>query len=157
LIQFGGHEMAAGLSLRVEELEAFRNAFDAYCAEHLTFELRAPEIQIDAELALEQITPKFYRVLSQFEPCGPGNRHPLFLTKNLHTAYRPKLLKEQHLKFAVKDSEGRLFDVIGFGMPQYFELLKDERRAFSMVYSIDENIWNGQTSFQLRLRDLKSE
>ncbi len=157
LIQFGGHEMAAGLSMRVEQLDDFRRAFDNYCAETLDFELRTPAIQIDAELNLEHITPRFYNVLKQFEPCGPGNMHPLFLTRNVTPAYPAKLLKEQHLKFAVRDKEGRIFDVIGFSMAHYFEALKESGRSVSLVYSIDENEWNGKTTFQLRLRDLKIE
>ncbi|MFQ3608327.1 MAG: single-stranded-DNA-specific exonuclease RecJ [Chloroherpetonaceae bacterium] len=157
LIQFGGHEMAAGLSLHIEQLDEFRSAFDNHCAETLDFELRTPAIQIDAELNLEQITPRFYNVLKQFEPCGPGNMHPLFLTRNVTPAYPPKLLKEQHLKFAVRDKDGRIFDVIGFGMAHYFEALKESGRTVSLVYSIDENEWNGKTTFQLRLRDLKVE
>lgn len=157
LIQFGGHEMAAGLSMRIDQLEGFRSAFDAHCAETLDFDLRSPAIHIDSELKLEQITPRFYNVLKQFEPCGPGNRHPLFLTRNLALAYPPKLLKEQHLKFAVRDKEGRIFDVIGFGMAHYFEPLKERNRAVSLVYSIDENDWNGRINFQLRLRDLRAE
>ncbi|MFQ3597387.1 MAG: single-stranded-DNA-specific exonuclease RecJ [Chloroherpetonaceae bacterium] len=157
LIQFGGHEMAAGLSIHIEQLDEFRSAFDNHCAETLDFELRTPAIQIDAELNLEQITPRFYNVLKQFEPCGPGNMHPLFLTRNVTPAYPPKLLKEQHLKFAVRDKDGRIFDVIGFGMAHYFEALKESGRTVSLVYSIDENEWNGKTTFQLRLRDLKVE
>lgn len=157
LIQFGGHEMAAGLSIHIEQLDEFRSAFDTHCAEMLDFELRTPSIQIDAELNLEQITPRFYNVLKQFEPCGPRNMHPLFITRNLSVAYPPKLLKEQHLKFAVRDKEGRIFDVIGFGMAHCFESLKESGRSVSLVYSIDENEWNGKTMFQLRLRDLRVE
>jgi single-stranded-DNA-specific exonuclease len=157
LIQFGGHEMAAGLSMHIEQLDEFRAAFDAHCAEKLDFELRTPAIQIDAELKLEQITANFYNVLKQFEPCGPGNMHPLFLTRNLTLSVPPRLLKDQHLKFAVRDNDRRTFDVIGFNMAHYFESLKESGRSVSLVYSIDENEWNGKTTFQLRLRDLKVE
>jgi len=157
LIQFGGHEMAAGLSMHIEQLDEFRAAFDAHCAEKLDFELRTPAIQIDAELKLEQITANFYNVLKQFEPCGPGNMHPLFLTRNLTLSTPPRLLKDQHLKFAVRDNDRRTFDVIGFNMAHYLETLKEQGRTVSIVYSIDENDWNGTTTFQLRLRDLKVE
>lgn len=155
LIQFGGHEMAAGLSMHIEQLDEFRAAFDAHCAEKLDFELRTPAIQIDAELKLEQITANFYNVLKQFEPCGPGNRHPLFLTRNLTLAAPPKLMKDQHVRFTVRDTDRRTFDVIGFNMKHYFEALKEEGRTVSMVYSIDENDWN--KTLQLRVRDLKVE
>ncbi len=155
LIQFGGHEMAAGLSMRIEQLDEFRAAFDAHCAEKLDFELRTPSIQIDAELKLEQITANFYNVLKQFEPCGPGNRHPLFLTRNLTLAAPPKLMKDQHVRFTVRDTDRRTFDVIGFNMQHYFEALKEQGRTVSMVYSIDENDWN--RTLQLRVRDLKVE
>lgn len=157
LIQFGGHEMAAGLSLRVEKLEEFRAAFDRYCAEHLDIELRAPVLTIDAELRFEQITPNFYKVLKRFEPCGPGNMHPIFLTRHVRLASTPRAMKEKHVKFTVRDAQNRTFDVIGFGMAHHLEALSDPNNAFSLVYSVEENEWNGNSVIQLRLRDLKKE
>jgi len=83
--------------------------------------------------------------------------HPLFLTRNLTLSTPPRLLKDHHLRFTVRDEEKRTFDVIGFNMAHYFESLKESGRSVSLVYSIDENEWNGKTTFQLRLRDLKVE
>lgn len=157
LLQFGGHEMAAGLSMRIEQLDGFRAAFDKHCAENLDMELRAPALCIDAEMRLEQITPNFYKVLKRFEPCGPGNMHPIFLTRNVKPSSPPKLLKDKHVKFAVKDAQGRTFDVIGFDMSHHYEALRDPNKTFSLVYSVEENGWNGQSVIQLRLRDLKAE
>jgi single-stranded-DNA-specific exonuclease len=157
LIQFGGHEMAAGLSLKIENLEAFRTAFDKACAELLDYDMRVPQLRIDAEIELEQINDKFFSVLQQFEPCGPQNMHPLFLTRNLSLTYPPQLLKEQHLKFFVKDKQGRKFDAIGFNMLEQFEAIQKAKRPVSIVYSIDENEWNNQKSLQLRLRDAKPD
>ncbi len=156
VIEFGGHEMAAGLSIHVEQLDAFRSAFDAHCANKLTMELRTPVLQIDSELKLEQITPNFYNVLKQLEPCGPGNMHPIFLTRNLKLSSKPKL-KNQSLKFSVRDKSNRVFDVIGFNMAHYYELLTDLERNVSLVYSIEENPIGEKQTLQLRLRDLKVE
>ncbi len=155
LVQFGGHDMAAGLSLKIEQLEAFRSAFEKTCSDLMSYDMRIPELQIDAEIELEQINEKFFSVLQQFEPCGPKNMHPLFLTRGLKPLYPPQLLKEQHLKFFVQDKLGRRFDAIGFGMPDRFAAIQNTTRSVSIVYSIDENEWNNEKKLQLRLRDVK--
>ncbi|MDX2127949.1 MAG: single-stranded-DNA-specific exonuclease RecJ [Chloroherpetonaceae bacterium] len=162
LIQFGGHDFAAGLSLEIEKLDAFRNAFDAACDTLFPFEFRTPEIVIDAEVLLDMITPKFFQVLMQFEPYGPKNLKPVFLTKGVRPYQKPQLLKDLHLKMSFLDSSGRVFDAIGFNMPdQYKEisdgLEKNSKSTVQLVYSLEENEWNGQTKLQLRLRDARME
>jgi single-stranded-DNA-specific exonuclease len=156
LIQFGGHEAAAGLTMEIAKLDAFRSAFDKVCGEQLELDMRQPELAIDSSVTLEQITPKFVKVLNQFEPCGPKNLQPLFLTEKARVAYRPKILKEQHLKFSVRDENGRVFDCIGFGMAHHFETLSAKGVA-DIVYHIEENEWNGNVRTQLRLKDIRFE
>ncbi|MFN3386783.1 MAG: single-stranded-DNA-specific exonuclease RecJ [Candidatus Thermochlorobacter sp.] len=156
LIQFGGHAAAAGLSLSITSLENFRAAFEQVCAERLTFEQRIPEIRIDAELKLEQITPNFLKVLKRFEPCGPGNLHPVFLTRGLKQTCQARLLKEKHLKLNLATSQSQVYDAIGFNLHRYHDLVKDRSCTLDIVYSIEENTYNGNTTVQLRLRDLRA-
>lgn len=155
IVQFGGHAYAAGLTIEPKNLEVFREAFDAACAAQLTEDLRVPALKIDAELELEHLTPNFLSVMRQFAPFGPENWRPLFLTKGISMAFKPKLLKDQHLKFAVRKPDGELIDAIGFNMLQHFKALENGKAKVSLVYSVEENEWNGKTSLQLKLRDLK--
>lgn len=155
LIQFGGHEYAAGLTMNAGQLDNFRKAFDLACEKRFDMEKRMPEIRIDAELQLDEINPKFFNVLRQFAPFGPDNPRPVFLTSNVRLVAPPRLLKDQHLKFTVKDSTGRAFDAIGFNMADTYAALCKSNALVSIVYSLDENEWNGRTSIQLKLRDLE--
>jgi len=157
LLQFGGHEHAAGLTLDPSNLEAFRKAFDRAVEGQFSMEMRVPEIKVDAEVALEQITPKFYNVLDQFAPFGPKNSRPVFISRNVTLCSLPQLLKEKHLKFSVCDALGRRFEVVGFNMPDYFKPLQMPDKRISLVYSLTENVWNGRTTIQLRLKDLGFE
>lgn len=156
LIQFGGHAAAAGLSLSISSLENFRVAFEAACAERLTVEQRVPEIRIDAELAFEQITPNFLKTLKRFEPCGPGNHHPTFLTRGVRQTSSARLLKDKHLKLNLATPESRIYDAIGFNLHRYHPLAQDRNCPLDVVYTIEENVYNGATSVQLRLRDLRA-
>lgn len=155
--QFGGHAAAAGLSLNPRRLDDFRDAFDRACEERLPLEMRTPELFIDAELDLNVLTSNFLATLEQFAPHGPKSRQPLFITRGVLPAFKPQLLKEKHLKFAVKSKDGKLFDVIGFNMLHFYKLLESEKRPVSLVYSVEPNEWNGRVSIQLRLRDMKVE
>ncbi|NTW48335.1 MAG: single-stranded-DNA-specific exonuclease RecJ, partial [Chlorobiales bacterium] len=155
LTQFGGHEYAAGLTMKPGQLDDFRKAFDLACEKRFDMEQRMPEIRIDAELGLEEINPKFFNVLRQFAPFGPDNPRPVFMTSDVQLAQPPRLLKDQHLKFIVKDSAGRSFDAIGFNMADAYEALCKTSRPIRIVYSLDENEWNGRTAIQLKLRDLE--
>ncbi|KAK3582574.1 hypothetical protein CHS0354_024128 [Potamilus streckersoni] len=115
LIQFGGHEMAAGLTIEINQLENFRKKFDSVCNAMLDNEDRKASIYIDAEISLDDITPNFLKTLKRFEPCGPKNNHPVFLSKHAPVFTKPKLLKNEHLKFQVYSSTKKIFDVVGFG------------------------------------------
>ena len=156
LEQFGGHMYAAGLTLKEEQYPQFRQKFEAVVADTIHPDLLIPEISIDAEINLSDITPKFFRILKQFEPFGPGNMTPVFLTRNLIDSGFGKAIGkgEEHLKLYVKQEGAEGFGAIGFGLAAKKDLAC-KGDAFDAVYSIDENVWNGETTLQLRLRDIR--
>jgi len=155
LVQFGGHNQAAGITLRPENLAGFRKKFDGICAAMLPAERRQKELQIDSRLDIDDVSANFMNVLEQFTPYGYGNREPLFLSSGLSLAGKLRLLKEKHVKFSVRGGNGRLFDVIGFDRPDIYRALEaDPRVRFSMVYSLEKRSWTNREQWQIRLRDL---
>ena len=156
LEQFGGHMYAAGMTLLEENYLAFKNAFEKVVEETIHPDMLTPEISIDAEINLSDITPKLTRILKQFEPFGPQNMTPVFLTKNVKdTGYAQKLgADEEHLKLFVRQNNSEGMAAIGFGLGNKMELTTN-KKPFEAVYCIDENEWNGKTSVQLRLKDIK--
>ena len=159
LEQFGGHMYAAGLTLHEEKFQDFKNAFEEVVKNTIQDESLVPEILADAEINLSEITPKFIRILKQFEPFGPLNMTPVFLTRNLKdTGYGKKLgSSEEHLRLFVKQHEQEEgFAAIGFGCGKKLDIATN-KKAFQAVYCIDENEWNGNVSIQFRLKDIKEE
>ena len=156
LEQFGGHMYAAGMTLKEENYQNFKNAFEKVVSETIHPDLLTPEISIDAEINLTDIDERLVRLLNQFEPFGPQNMMPTFMTKNLKdTGYAKTLGKdEEHLKLFVKQSNSEGFGVIGFGLGNKLKLVKNQN-SFDAVYCIDENEFNGNVTVQLRLKDLK--
>ena len=156
LEQFGGHMYAAGLTLKESDFENFKNQFEKVVSETIPEELLTPEISIDAAIDFSAITDKFFRILKQFEPFGPENMTPLFLTTALKDTGFGKSIgnDNEHLKLFVKQNDSQGFAAIGFGLGSKIALTQNNQ-LFQAVYSIDENQWNGQTTLQLRLRDLK--
>ncbi len=156
LEQFGGHKYAAGLTLLEEQYESFKKAFEKVVSETLDKTLLTPEIKIDCPLDLEEINPKFYRILKQFAPFGPGNMTPVFMTNGLQDTGYGKCVGEDktHLRVVVKHKSSPSITAIGFGLGDKIDLIKNSQE-FAAVYSIDENDWNGNISLQLKLRDLK--
>lgn len=155
--QFGGHKYAAGLTLLESEYLNFKQKFEEVVAETIDRTLLTPEISIDAELDLKDITPKFYRILKQFAPFGPGNMSPVFISRGLKdTGYGKCVGEDQtHLKCQVKQNEnGPAFDVIGFNLGSKLDIIKNNK-TFDAVYSLDENTWNGNTKIQLKLKDIR--
>jgi single-stranded-DNA-specific exonuclease len=156
LEQFGGHMYAAGMTLLEENYQLFKNAFEKVVEETIHPDMLIPEIAIDAEINLSDITPKLTRILKQFEPYGPQNMTPVFLTKNVKdTGYTQKLGADgEHLKLFVRQNNSEGMAAIGFGLGNKMELATN-KKPFEAVYCIDENEWNGKTSIQLRLKDIK--
>uniref|UniRef100_UPI0040470FE1 single-stranded-DNA-specific exonuclease RecJ n=1 Tax=Mariniflexile sp. TaxID=1979402 RepID=UPI0040470FE1 len=153
--QFGGHKYAAGLTLLEENYEAFKQAFEDVVTKTIDRNLLTPEIKIDVKIDLQDITPKFYRILKQFAPFGPNNMTPVFMTDNLLDTGYGKCVGEDktHLRMTVKQPQSNSVVAIGFGMGDKFDIISN-RKPFKAVYSIDENEWQGHVSLQLKLRDI---
>lgn len=156
LEQFGGHHQAAGLTLRPENLEAFRRRFDEVCRELLPVEARQKALLIDADLTLDEITPNFLKVLEQFSPFGFANREPLFVATGCRLVGKPKLLRERHVKFTVRGERSSSFEVIAFDRPDIFTDLEACKASpvLHLVCIPERNQWNGREYVQLRLKDL---
>ena len=116
---YGGHKYAAGLTLPVEKVDAFQKRFEEVVSASITEELLTPVLEIDEELALEDISDRFYSILKRMGPFGPGNMPPVFVSKGLQVSSKPRVLKEQHLKFQVKSRAGQLIDGVAFGMSKF--------------------------------------
>jgi len=158
LEHFGGHRYAAGLSLKEENFEKFRDCFRKYVSEHITVEQLVPEIEIDSEIILRDINSRFFRILRQFAPFGPGNLSPLFITQGLVDTGKARVVGKNHLKLEVvhPDISGFPFAAIAFQQGHHYENIR-EGRLFSACYHIEENEWNGVKSIQLNVKDLKFE
>ncbi|RDI57001.1 single-stranded-DNA-specific exonuclease RecJ [Flavobacterium glaciei] len=159
LEQFGGHMYAAGMTLKEENYQIFKEAFEKEVERTIHPDMLTPEITVDAEINFADITPKLVRILKQFEPYGPQNMTPIFLTKNIKdTGYgKPMGQEDEHLKLFVKQSQSPGTEgiaAIGFNLGNKIELTTHQK-PFQAVYCIDENEWKGKLSLQLRLRDIK--
>lgn len=157
LEQFGGHKYAAGMTLKEENYLAFKAAFEKEVRNTIPPELLIPEIAVDTEINLSAINPRFIRLLSQFEPFGPENMTPVFLTKNIKdTGYAKPLGKDdEHLKLFVKQNNSEGFGAIAFNFGNKLEMVTNQK-PFEAVYCIDENEYNGKVTVQLRVKDLKN-
>lgn len=154
--QFGGHKYAAGLTLLESEYKNFKNKFEEVVSETIEPRLLTPEIKVDLQIDLDDITPKLYRILKQFAPFGPGNMSPVFMTDNLKDIGRGKCVgaDNSHLRVVVKQGNSNQFAGIGFGLGDKHDIACTGK-PFSAAYSIDENQWQGNVSLQLRLKDIR--
>ncbi len=158
---FGGHDHAAGLALREENLTAFQDRFDEIAKETLTAEMMLPAIEIDAPIHLDTIDGRFWNVLRQFAPFGPENGSPIFHASDLEVSGSPRTVGAgQHLKFHVRQrgANGKAHPVIGFGLSDKLDVLEESARQgkpFELLFSLQENTWKGTTTLQLRARDLR--
>lgn len=155
--QFGGHKYAAGLTIKVENYALFKAAFEAEVSKTLPSVLRTPELLIDSELTFENITPKFYRILRQFAPFGPQNMAPVFMSRTISDTGYAKCVGEEgkHLRATLHQNNSQRLVGIGFGLGKKINIIKS-KRSFQIVYSVDENEWNGNVSLQLKLKDIKA-
>ena len=157
LEHFGGHKYAAGLSLKPENLEKFSERFEKYVSEHLEENDLTPELNVDIEMDFTNITPKFVRILKQFAPFGPGNLSPVFLTKNVVDAgFSRAVGNRKHLKLSVMQQGNTdfVFSGIAFQKGDLYERIHD-KEPFTMCYYIEENYWQGKTTLQLNVKDIK--
>lgn len=153
LLGYGGHFAAAGMTLLPEQVNNFSNAFEKIVSETITPELLIPEIIIDSEISFDELTPSFYNILIQMEPFGPDNMRPVFVAKNLRDTGFSKIVKEQHLRFSVKQKDIHLTG-IGFNMANKFSLLQ-ENKPLDIVFTLDLNEFNGEKNLQMKVIDVR--
>lgn len=158
LEQFGGHKYAAGLTLKLENIEAFQKRFEEIVSTTIQEHQLIPEIEIDAAIELNDITPKFFRILKQFSPFGPGNMSPVFVTNNISDKGFVRIVGNNHLKLDLHqiDLLSETFSSIAFGQANHFDAIL-QKKSFSACYTIEENNYNGTISLQLNVKDLKTE
>ena len=161
IIQFGGHKYAAGLTVELDKLDEFRAAFNHAVREMMTEELRTPEIKIEVEISLADVTPRFMRILREFAPFGPGNMRPVFLARHLEVVGSPRIVGKNHLRFKVRQN-GTVIDAIGFGLGDLLSRVPTGRRDLECVFTVEENDWNpaptvrpGDPVPQLKIKDLR--
>jgi single-stranded-DNA-specific exonuclease len=154
LENFGGHKYAAGLTLRRENLTAFKERFERIVADTITDEQQLPQIEVDAVVNFADITPKFYRILKQFAPFGPENMVPVFVTHQvMDTGNSRRVGKEgEHLKLEVLD-KNVIFPAIAFSKGNLYDSISQNQ--FDICYNIDENEFRGNVNLQLFVRDIK--
>lgn len=167
LIQFGGHKYAAGLTIQTEQIEAFRKKFDQIVATHLSDEMKIAEQVIDLSLSLNQIfspgesyysIPKVKRILDQFEPYGPGNMKPVFMTTDvfMDPAYT-RIVGDNHLKTRLRSPQFPfVLDAIGFNLGHKLNEIA-EGEAVTILFTLEENTWNNKTTLQLNIKDIRPD
>jgi len=153
LLGYGGHFAAAGMTLLPEQEEAFSIKFEEVVSSTIPPHLLIPEIIIDAEIKFKEITTSFYNIICQMEPFGPENMRPVFIAKNVTDTGYSKIVKEQHIRFSLKQDD-IIFTGIGFNMAEKFYLLQ-MKTPVDIVFTIDENEWNDQKSLQIKMIDFK--
>ena len=154
LIQFGGHRYAAGLTMHPENVEAFSHKFEEVVSATINPDHLIQQIPIDAELRLEQINPKFFRILSQFAPFGPENMSPVFLTKNVYVSGIAGLVGESHLRMVVIQHGSPGFSCIGFNLGEHASKIKQDT-PFDICYTIEENTWQERRTIQLNIKGIR--
>ena len=154
LLGYGGHFAAAGMTLLPEQVTAFSNKFEEVVSATININSLNPEQIIDSVLSFSEITPSFYTIQQQMEPFGPENLRPVFLAKNLTDTGYSKIVKELHIRFSLMQNN-IIFSGIGFNMAEKFDLLL-HKKPVDVIFSIDENEWNGNKNLQLKVIDLQA-
>lgn len=156
LIQFGGHKYAAGLTLELDRIEDFKTRFEEVVSATIQEDQLVPVQHVDLHLDLSEVNSRFYRILKQFSPFGPGNMKPVFYTEEVLTTDRMRIVGNNHLKFQVfqPDAPGQIMEAIGFGLGEYYSHLV-EGTPFRICYNIEENVWNGRVDLQLNVKDIQ--
>lgn len=152
LLGYGGHFAAAGMTLLPDEVNHFSNKFEEVVASTIDVAMLQPVLHVDAEIELSDIKASFYNILCQMEPFGPENMRPVFICRNVCDTGHSRLLKEQHIRFSVKKGN-TIMSGIGFNMPEKFSLLENQKNV-DIVFTLDENEWNGEKNIQLKIIDL---
>jgi single-stranded-DNA-specific exonuclease len=153
LVSFGGHAAAAGATIRAENIDAFRVKFNEAVKKRVRPDELSPRVVADAEVGMPELTRRFFNVIRQMEPFGPGNMRPVLLCRGLKNRFEPRIVGKGHLKMTVA-SNGGVMDAIAFN---FGERLDDIRRAdtFALAFSLDENEWNGQVTLQMKVKGVQ--
>jgi single-stranded-DNA-specific exonuclease len=155
LEKFGGHKYAAGLTMEKVNLVAFQQRFEQVVTASLTEHMLTPTVEIDLQLPFDAITQKFISILRQFSPFGPENQKPVFEARNVYVLNSLSTFKDKHLRFlAGQKGNGNIFNVVGFDVMEHYPRLANGDHC-RMAFTIEENTYNGVTSIQLRIRDMK--
>lgn len=158
LENFGGHVYAAGLTMKEENLQEFARRMNSFVGGKISEEMLTPVVEIDAKLDFAQITPKFFRILKQFQPFGPGNSNPIFVTEDVYDAGSGRKVGAGgvHLKLdLIQESQPyRQIAAIAFNMSEYFDYIK-AGNPLDVCYAIVENYYRGNSTLQIRVRDIK--
>jgi len=154
LENYGGHFFAAGLTIAPDNVQAFADRFEQIVSERITAEQLVPEIEIDGEIPVSLIRQPFYNIIKQFEPFGPANMKPVFVSR-LMTDYQgnSRIVKDAHLRLVAHQGTGTVVEGIGFNMADKYEIVANG--PFDVVYNIDENDYNGTCKLQIRILDIK--
>ncbi|PZR41589.1 MAG: single-stranded-DNA-specific exonuclease RecJ [Azospira oryzae] len=155
LEKFGGHKYAAGLTLHPDNLEAFQKRFEEVVAASLTEEMRVPVIDIDMMIPFDAITPKFFKILKQMAPFGPENHRPVFESQEVFVQNSLANFKDRHLRFlAGQAGNANVINAVGFDLIEHYDRIANGDR-FRMAYTLEESTYNGMTSMQIRIKDIK--
>jgi single-stranded-DNA-specific exonuclease len=156
LLQFGGHQAAAGVAIEIEKLPEFRKKFNEILKEKLNGQDILPEIKVDTKISFSDISPKFVRILDQFAPFGPGNMRPVFLAEGVRFANYPRIVGTNHLLTTFKqDGSDKVFDAIGFNLGYFANLVDKSGELFDIVFTIEKIQKNGVSYPQFRLKDIR--
>jgi single-stranded-DNA-specific exonuclease len=139
--QFGGHEQAAGVTLRESRLAEFQEAFAAYASEHLTLEMRQPRVEVEAVLSVPEVDVQLYEMIQRFEPFGYQNPAPLLAVRNVEVIAPPVLMKGKHIKLSVRQ-EGRMLTLKGWNLAErYGKMAAGER--WDIAFRLEHDSWDG--------------
>ncbi len=149
---YGGHAAAAGVSLRADKIDAFRERFNEVVKSKLSQEDLAPRVTADVETPIDQLTPKLLRIIKQMEPFGPGNMRPVLLTRGLKHRYPPKTVGQKHLKMSLTDGKA-VMDAIAFGMGERLPEVS-AAKTLDVAFGLEDNEWNGKVSLQMNVKGI---
>ncbi len=158
IVEFGGHKYAAGIKIKKTQYKDFKAKFEEVVSSTIDKSMTSKKVAVEGEIVLEEITPKFYRILKQFAPFGPGNKTPIFSAKNLRdTGYAKVVGKDNtHLKFNLtQQNSSKIYNAIGFGLAEKYPNILN-KKIFNAAFTVDENYWNGKENIQLKVIDIKN-
>ena len=158
VLQYGGHKYAAGVKIKKSQYKDFKDKFEEVVSSTIDKSMTSKKVAIEGEIELEEITPKFYRILKQFAPFGPGNKRPIFSAKNLRDTGYAKVVGQEntHLKFNLtQQNSSKIYNAIGFSLAGKYPTILN-KKIFNAAFTVDENYWNGKKNIQLKVIDIKN-